>query len=132
MRLLDTAFLVDVLRGREDARRIAEAMKVAGERGATTEVSAFELLLGVHRRGRVVADRLAAVETLLSRLDVLPLDRRGAARAADVLAKLRTQGEDIGILDALIAGIALASGYEVILTRDEAFRRVAGLRVETY
>ncbi len=132
MKLLDTAFLVDVLRKHEGARRAIDVMEGAGERGATTEVSAFELLLGAHRRGRIVAERLAAVETLLGPMDVLPLDRRGASRAADILARLRTEGKDIGILDALIAGIALAAGYDTIVTRDEAFRRVPGLRVETY
>lgn len=132
MKLLDTAFLVDVLRRREDARRAIAAMEGAGERGTTTEVNAFELILGAYHRGRLDPKRLAAVETILSRVDVLPLDRNGASRAADLLAKLRAEGKDLGLLDALIAGIALASGCETIVTRDEGFRRVPGLHVQSY
>ncbi len=132
MRLLDTTFLVDVLRKREDAGRAIAAMEEAGERAAATEVSAFELLVGVYRRGRIDSDRMAGVETILSRLDVLPLDGEGAARAAEVLVRLRADGKDIGLLDALIAGITLAAGYDTIVTRDEAFRRVPGLKVQTY
>lgn len=132
MRLLDTAFLVDVLRKHEDARRAIAAMEGAGERGATTEVNAFELLLGAYRRGRIDPERLAAVETILGRVDVLPLDRKGASRAAGVLARLRAEGKDLGLLDALIAGTALAAGYDTIVTRDEAFRRIPGLKVQTY
>lgn len=132
MRLLDTTFLVDVLRKREDAGRAVAAMEEGGERAATTELSAFELLVGVYRRGRVDSERMAGVDTVLSRVDVLPLDHRGAARAAEILAGLRAEGKDLGLLDALIAGIALAAGYDTIVTRDEAFRRVPGLKVQTY
>ena len=132
MKLLDTTFLVDILRKQEGARRVVAAMEEAGERGATTEVNAFELLLGGYRHGRIRPDRLAAVERILSRVDVLSLDREGAARAAGVLAELRARGRDLGLLDALIAGIALAGGLDTVVTRDEGFRRVPGLKVETY
>lgn len=132
MRLLDTTFLVDSLRRNEGARQIILAMEEAGERGATTEVNAFELLLGAYRRGRPNARRLSEIEKLLDRLDVLPLDRAAASRAAAILSMLRTRGRDIGLLDALIAGIGLASGIDTIVTRDEGFRRVPGLQVQTY
>ncbi len=132
MKLLDTTLLVDLLRRREPARRVILSMDEKGEPGGTTEVNAFELLVGTYRRGRLDPKKRTDVEKLLGRIDVLPLDRRGAARSAEVLSKLRADGEDIGLLDALVAGIALASGYETIVTRDEGFRRVQGLRVQTY
>ncbi|TLZ59003.1 MAG: type II toxin-antitoxin system VapC family toxin [Methanobacteriota archaeon] len=132
MRLLDTTVLVDFLRRKENARRFVQGLEEQGARGATTEVNAFELLAGAYSRGRPVAARLAAVEKLLGRVDVLPLNRPGAARAAETFSRLRGEGKDIGILDALIAGIALASGYDTIVTRDESFRGVAGLRTQSY
>lgn len=132
MKLLDTTVLVDLLRRQDKARRIVLSMEEAGEPGGTTEVNAFELLMGTYRRGRSDPKKRTDVEKLLSRLEVLPLDRLGAGRAAEVLSKLRADGEDIGLLDALVAGIALASGYGTIVTRDEGFRRVPGLRVQTY
>lgn len=131
MRLLDTTFLIDVLRKRERAHEVLESMTTAREPGATTEVNAFELFLGAYRRGRLDPARRAAVEVLLERLEVLPLNRDGAMRAAELLAKLRAEGRDLGLLDALVAGIALASGFETIVTRDEGFR-VPGLRPQTY
>ena len=108
------------------------AMEEAGERGATTEVNASELLLGGYRHGRIRPDRLAAVERILSRVDVLSSDREGAARAAGVLARLRARGQDLGFLNALIAGIALAGGLDTVVTRGETFRRVPRLKVERY
>lgn len=72
------------------------------------------------------------MQRLLSRFDVLPLDRAGAISAAELSAKLVTRGRALGALDALVAGIALASGYTTIVTRDTDFRRVPDLRVESY
>jgi predicted nucleic acid-binding protein len=95
-------------------------------------VNAFEVLLGAHRRGRRQEGRMVDVAKLLDRLEVLPLDRAGATHAAGVLSKLRASGDDLGLLDALVAGIALASGCDTIVTRDEGFRRVSGLRIQAY
>jgi len=132
VKLLDTTVLVDFLRRREAARRVVLALEEAGEQVGTTEVNAFELLLGAYPRGRLDSKRHAAVEKLLNRIEVIPLGRRGATCAAEVLSRLRADGRDIGVLDALIAGIALASGYDTIVTHDEDFRRIPGLKVETY
>jgi tRNA(fMet)-specific endonuclease VapC len=132
VKLLDTTFLVDVLRRHEAARKLILEMEAAGERGATTEVNAFELFVGTYRRGRAVSERFEGVRKILDRLEVLPLERSGAGKAAELLAKLRADGRDIGLLDALVAGIALAAGCDTIVTRDESFRRTPGLRVQTY
>jgi predicted nucleic acid-binding protein len=132
MKLLDTTILVDFLRRQDPARQAVQAMEEAGERVGTTEVNAFELLLGAYASGRANPGRLAAVEKLLNRLEVIPLNRAGAVRAAQVLSALRAGGRDGGVLDALIAGITLASGYDTIVSRDEGFRRIPGLKVETY
>jgi len=132
MRLLDTTILIDFVRRRDAARRIVQEAEEAGERCATTEVNAFELLMGTFSKGRVRPDRRDEVQRFLRRLDVLPLERTGALRAAEIASRLRAEGRDIGALDAIIAGIALASGYDTIVTRDESFRRIPGIRVETY
>jgi predicted nucleic acid-binding protein len=132
LRLLDTTLLVDFLRRKETARKFVEDLESRGERGTTTEVNAFEILLGTYRNGRPVRERLAAVEKLLGRLDVLALDRAGATRAAGILSTLRGTGKNLGLLDALIAGIALASGYDTVVTRDESFREIPDLRTQSY
>ena len=132
MRLLDTTLLIDFVRRRESAERLVRGAEARGERCATTEVNAFELLMGAFPSGRVNPNRVAELQRFLERLDVLSLDRAGAMRAAEIASKLRAEGRDLGAFDALIAGIALAAGYDTIVTRDEAFRRVPGLHVQTY
>ncbi len=132
MRLLDTTLLVDFVRRKEAAQRVVQEAEGRGERCATTEVNAFELLLGAFVRGRANPTRLSELQRFLDRLDVVALERPCVLRAAEIASKLRAEGRDLGALDTLIAGIALASGYDTIVTRDEAFRRVPGLRVEKY
>jgi len=132
VRLFDTSFLVDVVRGRERARTVLDQIDAHGERPATTEVNAYEILYGAYPGGQLDAKRFAAMQKVLSRFDVLPLDRAGAIQAAEISARLVAQGRPIGALDILVAGIALASGYTTIVTRDVDFRRIRELRVETY
>jgi predicted nucleic acid-binding protein len=132
MRLLDTTLLVDFMRRKPEAQQVVQRMEDTEERRATTEVNAFELTEGAFPEGKLHRAKFAHVQQVLGRLDVLGLDRAGALRAAEVAAGLRAEGRMIGILDVLVAGIALASGFDTIVTRDEDFRHVPGLRVETY
>jgi len=131
-RLLDTSFLVDHLHRREEAKRVILDMEERKERPATTEVNAFELFVGTYEEGRVNRERFAHVQQVLEGLDVLLLDRAGAVWAAELLSKLRSQGRTPGVLDILVAGIAVASGYDTIVTNDEGFRRIPGIRVQSY
>lgn len=132
MKLLDTTLLVDFMRRRLEARQVVEKIEDAGERPATTEVNAFELAVGTFVDGRVDRVKFAQLQQTLGRLDVLVLDRAGAYKAAELHSKLRAAGRGIGALDLLVAGIALASRYDTIVTRDRAFRDIPDLRVETY
>ena len=132
MRILDTTFLVDFLRRAPEVKRLAQDLGDRGERPATTEVNAFELLVGAYEEGRINQERFAQVQQMLQGLDVLALDRAGAIRAAELLSGLSARGRTPGVLDILVAGIALASGYDTIVTNDEGFRRIQGIKVQTH
>jgi len=132
MRILDTTFLVDFLRRAPEVKRLAQDLEDRGERPATTEVNAFELLVGAYEEGRINQERFAQVQQMLQGLDVLALDRAGAIRAAELLSGLSARGRTPGVLDILVAGIALASGYDTIVTNDEGFRRIQGIKVQTH
>jgi len=111
-----------------------EAVERALEDGAvTTELNAFELYAGAHDDGRPVDEDMVAIAKVLRRMDVLPLTRQVSLRAASILSLLRSRGQDIGTLDTLIAAISLVHGIDIIVTDNaDHFRRVPGLKVETY
>jgi predicted nucleic acid-binding protein len=54
-------------------------------------------------------------------------------RSAKIVGELKRKGSPIDVLDALVAGISLAHGRDVVVTRNKRhFENVKGLKVETY
>jgi len=133
LKCLDTAFLVDILRNIPAAIEKLRELEAEGPL-FTTEVVAYELYHGIQHLGRKRRDAEAArIEEVLAQPDVLPFDRPSAIRAAELSGELRRRGQTVGLVDLLIASTALAHGSEALVTRDAAdFRRVPGIRVETY
>ena len=123
MILADTDVLIDYLAGVQPVQD-----QIAGYAGAeqlqTTAVTCFELLSGVGpgKRGQ-------AVRRLIEALNVLPLDRAAAGRAAEVRRKLDRAGRPIGMGDSLIAGIALAHDLPLLTRNRSHFQRVENLRL---
>lgn len=118
--LADTDVLIDFLRGRGAAERVALELSTGGLH--TTAISAFELVAGA-RVGR----EQRAVETLLAAVTVLPLDLSGARRAGAVRRELESSGTAIGMADSLIAGTCLDRGATLLTRNAKHFERVPGL-----
>ncbi|TLZ50826.1 MAG: type II toxin-antitoxin system VapC family toxin [Methanobacteriota archaeon] len=132
MKALDSTALIDALEGDASLLRKVPTLDRVGV--ATTEVNAFETLVGFFfRGGPTLPERLEAVHGMLGDLTVFPLDRGGALKAAEVAAELAREGRTLGTGDALTAGIILSRGVDTIVTRDvEHFHRIRGLKVEGY
>ena len=65
----------------------------------------------------------------VSVVDVLTLDKLGAEKAAEVRRDLQGAGQDIGMGDSLIAGIALAYDLPLLTRNQKNFQRVKNLRL---
>lgn len=124
---LETTFLVDFLRGRERAIKMYE--KIRGHRLETTSITAWEILRGPKVVGREEEYKIAV--RLLERLRVLPFTMNSARIAADIEAELRKKGREINLVDLLIAAVAIENGSRLV-TRDEGYERINGLKVELY
>lgn len=95
-----------------------------------SSITEGELLFGLAKRPD--AKRLhTVVREFLLRVDVLPWDSATAECYGAVRAELERQGKLLGPLDLLIATHALGAGA-VLVTNDQAFFQVAGLRVEDW
>lgn len=127
-RYLDTTFLIDLLRGIPAAVQKSHRFKDAGEVLAVPAPCIAELvrgLAGTSRRSR------GAAEALLAQLDVGPLDSAAARRAGTVAAETARRGDEVSMVDCLVAGVVL-EGDGTLVTRDADFGRMPGLSVETY
>ncbi|MBI4450522.1 PIN domain-containing protein [Candidatus Woesearchaeota archaeon] len=129
MAVLDSSFLIDLLRNRPAALELRDHL----DREAAlwiTSPSIMELWEGV-LQSSFSAQEKSRVEELFASLGELTFDGVAARRAAEIGHDLARRGEAIETEDIMIAGIALANGQTVV-TRDAHFTRIPGLKVLKY
>jgi tRNA(fMet)-specific endonuclease VapC len=128
--VLDTSFIVDLLRGRERAQEKLTRFEDEGESVCTTSINVLELYRGVFLSKRVDENLITLIE-LLDKLIVLDLNEDAYEIFGAISALFRAGGRPVGDMDEAIAAIALA--YDAaIVSRDSHFQRVPGLKIVGY
>lgn len=133
MILLDTSFLIDLLRQRRNA--INKAVELVNrDKLATTYINIYELLIGAYsKKDANYGEKLKTIENLTEKIDILALEKNSTIKSAEIGGELMLKGQIIGDTDNMIAGIALANGINIVVTRDkEHFERIKGIKVESY
>ena len=128
MKVLDTTFLVDLLRAKnENAQRIVDTEPIL----LTTQINVYEILSRAFYSGSAV--ELHRARELFENIRILPLDDTAIFEAAKIRAYLVKSGEIIEDTDCLIAGCALSKGVDTIITKNiKHFKKIKRLKVETY
>jgi predicted nucleic acid-binding protein len=127
MSVLDTDFLVSLLRGDQEAVRTSKDIREP----KTTIINVFELYYGAEKAGNP-EKALKEVNALIDAMDVLPLDKNACQKSANIQASLDSKGEPIGILDNLIAGVVIASRETLLTHNTKHFSRIADLKIESW
>ena len=127
--ILDTSFIIDVLRGSQNAVKKLE--KLANTNIAVTTPSIVELFSGLAQCSNTQKE-LEKIKDILGEQVCLPLDAGSAVQAGLVHGFLIRDSQEIGEVDAMIAGIALQNQIPVLTRNVKHFSRVRGLKVETY
>ncbi len=129
--LAETSFLIDLLRGKEDA--IAFLVKNTTPLFYTTEICVFELVMGAYALRDNPEKELQKINALFSKIVVLQVDRKAILKAGEIAGTLIKQGKQIEDTDCLIAGIALSNGINDIITANKAhYDRIPGIKVVEY
>ena len=130
MMILDTSFLIDVLRGNPDVTAWEQRIGTE-EPGMTTTISVMELWEGtlLATTTREERDR---VNSLLSDLQIVDFDSQSARRAAEIEVDLLERGTPIDIEAVMIAGVATTRNEAVLTGNPTHFEHVDGLVVESY
>lgn len=123
--LLDTAFVIDHLRGDEHATRRLEQMVDQGDLLLTNEVVACEVMVGLRPKD----ERFGTA--LLRFLEFVQPGPDAAMLAGRWRAEARHQGQTLSLADALIAAAAHVADATV-LTRDMRDFSLTPVRVEAY
>lgn len=126
--IADTTFVIDLLRGNKAAVEKASELDERGGALFATAVTVFELWQGLDA-SRV--EKKQKLEEFVKTFALMNLDVDSAKHGGLVHSELVSKGVRIDPEDSMIAGIALANNHSV-LTRDEHFFRVKGLKIETY
>lgn len=128
--ILDSTFLIDVLRGEAAVSDLIENIDAAGT-PFVSAVTVMELHEGVHLADATEEER-ARVTELLTGINELPFDRECAVKAGEINAGLVSAGEEIDETDVMIASTALVHGYPVVTRNVDHFERVEGLDIVSY
>ncbi|MBI3302994.1 MAG: type II toxin-antitoxin system VapC family toxin [Deltaproteobacteria bacterium] len=128
--LLDTGTLSLLRRGHPQVSQRAAAYIVQHGRLTFTSLTWYEVIRGY--RAIRAHRQLQVFQQFCQHCQILPLDDKALDTAATIYADLRQQGELIGEVDILIAGIAVTNGMGVVTHNTGHFRRVKGLYVEDW
>jgi tRNA(fMet)-specific endonuclease VapC len=130
MAVLDTSFLIDLMRSNKDAVALLDDLEHKEHALFIPASAAMELWSGALQSNLKEKEK-QKVKDLLDTHDFLSLDKNASLRAGEVEAILMKTGSPLQMEDMQIAGIALASG-ETVVTRDSGYTKVPGLRVLIY
>jgi len=123
--LLDTTFVIDVLRGVPAALERLDRLHDEGDEPLVTSITTTELWSGR------VAGREAAIEGAVRYLEYIHAGPSTARRAGEWRAAARQAGKTLDTTDALIAATAFDVGAAV-LTRNVRDFALTPVRIETY
>lgn len=126
--VIDTDLLIDLLRNQRQVAAFIKELEDKNTILATTTVNIFELHYGAHK-SQSSGKNLEAINTLVTRLSILPLTAKDAKKAGHIYATLEQQGQPIGLRDTFIAAIALTRDYSITTRNQQHFNRIPGLSV---
>lgn len=128
--ILDSTFLIDVLRGREEVADRVEELDARGAPGVSS-VSVMELWEGIQLADASESER-RAVENLLTDIDEFAFDRDCAKTAGRINAELVQAGTPVDTTDVMIAATGLEYDRPVVTRNVSDFERVPDLQVVSY
>lgn len=131
MAVMDTIFLIDLMRGRDRAVDMLEKLDAEDEPICIATTTLAEFFRGLATTQLSAAEKRRVADVVRGR-PTLPLDAAAAERAGALDAELWGRGEPIDPEDAAIAGIALTRDEVLVTRRAREFGRVEGLRMRTY
>lgn len=125
MKILDSSFCADFLRGRESAKQYRLANQ--HETLVLTSIGYYELYHGAVKEGR----EPALVDDNLPWTDRMDYNRTHALEGARIRQELEAKGQRNQHPNMMLAGIARSLGVPVV-TSDGGFERINGLEVENH
>lgn len=129
--LLDTTFLVDLIRGDPGARAFLEAAE-GGSEALRVPAPALARFWEALERSRAPPRDVLRVRAVLERAASAPFTAAHAVEAGRVLARSAREGAPLDPFDAMVAAMALVDGEALVSRNAGELGRVEGLRLRAY
>lgn len=127
--IADTSLIVDLLRHQEDAVEKVKQLEKENKAYSIATPTIYELWIGISR------SKIKEKEKLLDVVEsqtIHSLDKESTINAGQIQRKLIENGNRIGHMDALIAGIAQKNTGEILTNNSEEFQRIDNLKIIDY
>ncbi len=129
--LVDTAYIIDIMRGDEAAVRKAQELADTSTPLIVGAPTVFELYVGVGLSVKSQEEREKILDVLKS-LTHLPLDNQSASRGGLIYAEKTRQSKKMDPEDAVLAGIAIENHQPLLTRNTKDFAGISELRIESY
>jgi tRNA(fMet)-specific endonuclease VapC len=126
---------VDLVKGDPGAARLGKIVDTEESFGAISVITVHEYLLGVHLAyagSKEIEDQLEKARRAMTAFQIIPLTTEIVEESSKVQAQMQTRGLTPGINDLYIASTALTLKLALVTRNDQDFKRIPGLKVETY
>jgi tRNA(fMet)-specific endonuclease VapC len=127
--MLDSDICIDVMRERSTVR--ARLERIDREDVAVSSIVAAELWTGVSKSTNPGRSRNAVI-AFLAYVTVLDWPGEAATAYGELRARLEAVGRSIGAMDLLIAAHALHERAILVTRNLSEFRRISGLKIESW
>lgn len=128
--MLDTNICIYIIKKKPSC--VLEKMQKHMEDGlCISSITLAELKHGVFASAAVERNSIA-LNQFLSIIDILDYDDEAAIEYGKIAADLKRKGMPIGIMDALIASHALATGKTLVTNNIKEFERVVALQIDNW
>jgi predicted nucleic acid-binding protein len=128
--LLDTTFLIDLMRGDEDAIEKAEELSANLVQQRISSMTLFELEYGATRSVQTETER-ERIENVLASKPVHPADTAVMQKAGRLSAELENEGTPVADGDVIIGATAEVLEEPVLTRNVDDFERI-GIDIATY
>ena len=127
--ILDTCFLIDLMRNNQSAVKKLEELNKKNETFLITSIIIFELYKGLFRCNSHKTERNKIISLLSNQL-IISFDEKSAEKAGEIEGYLNEQ--EIDIPDSMIAGICLVKNEKLLTKNIKHFFKIKDLKIEEY
>lgn len=131
MPLLDSDFIIDVVRGRSSAVDLLGQMVTQDEDLFVSTITMFEISNGLCR-SKAPEKETKLVFSILEYADVIAPNSEISKEAGEISCKLSLTGMKIAPLDCIIGATALTLNQELVTRNHKHFSRIENLQLKTW